>query len=645
MDGKSLDIIQEQEQKLKELFPEAFSEDEIDWEKLQATLGKDITFSNERYVLNWAGKSDAFRVLQSPTTATLIPNTEESINFNDTENVFIEGENLEVLKTLQRSYHNKVKLIYIDPPYNTGKEHFIYPDKFSETKEEYLKRIGDKNEEGYLTSEGFLRKNSRDNGHYHSNWLSMMYPRLFLAKTLLKEDGVIFVSIDDHEVYNLRILMNEIFGEENFIAQLIWDRGHSAQAGIFKVYHEYVLCYAKSVTKVITPRQDNKELFEAGAMKRESRRHPMQDFRFPKGTRFDAPDGKEFRDSWGETEKVILKDGKMICKNGKLAEDVTLRAAWTQMNQMKAFFEKEKNIVDSRGQRVVEFYFTSSGKLKIVKERGVFTPPTTLKKYGSTGPISVALAKMFDMDESPINNPKNPDMIKDFVEWFTLPESNHIVLDFFAGACPTAEAVLQLNKESNGNRKFIMVQIAEPTPDNSAAYRNGYKTISEIGKNRLCRVIKTIEGEKTEKPELFPPENGDIDLGFKFFKLQPSNFKTWRSQLNNSEELLKQVDAFEDPIKPETKEENMVYELILKSGRPLTSKIEKKSYDKINYYVINDSDLIFVLSGIDQAVIKEIIKQKPGKVIALDKLFKGNDQLKTNTVLQMKDAGIDFKTI
>lgn len=178
--------------------------------------------------MNWAGKSDAFRVLQSPTTATLVPCKEESVGFDDTENIFIEGENLEVLKVLQKSYFGKIKMIYIDPPYNTGNDKFIYPDKFSESREEYLSRIGDKDETGYMTREGLFRKNSKDGGHYHSNWLSMMYPRLFLARNLLREDGVIFVSIDDNEVHNLRLLMNEVFGEENFISKLIWKRRASS---------------------------------------------------------------------------------------------------------------------------------------------------------------------------------------------------------------------------------------------------------------------------------------------------------------------------------------------------------------------------------------------------------------------------------
>ena len=228
MDGKSLDITEERLNKLKEILPDAFTEGKIDWEKLQASLGEDIEFKNERYVLNWAGKSNAFRVLQSPTTATLVPYKEESVDFDDTENIFIEGENLEVLKVLQKSYFGKIKMIYIDPPYNTGNDKFIYPDKFSESRDEYLSRIGERDKTGYMTREGLFRTNSKDSGHYHSNWLSMMYPRLFLARNLLREDGMIFVSIDDNEVHNLKLFMNEVFVEENFISRLIGKRRASS---------------------------------------------------------------------------------------------------------------------------------------------------------------------------------------------------------------------------------------------------------------------------------------------------------------------------------------------------------------------------------------------------------------------------------
>src|SRR5690606_35067800 len=273
MDGKSLIPEQEKINALRQVLPEVFSEGKIDWEKLKAALGENINFSNERYVLNWAGKSDAFKVLQMPTTKTLIPSKEESVNFDETQNIFIEGENLEVLKVLQKSYFGKVKMIYIDPPYNTGNDSFIYPDKFSESKADYEKRVGDKDEEGYMTKDGMFKKNSKENGQYHSNWLNMMMPRLYLAKNLLRQDGVIFVSIDDNEVHNLRLLMNEIFGEENFVGQLIWkSRQNKDNRNItgLSIDHEYVLCFSKS---------NNERVLKGAERKVEQYSNPDNDLR------------------------------------------------------------------------------------------------------------------------------------------------------------------------------------------------------------------------------------------------------------------------------------------------------------------------------------------------------------------------------
>ena len=315
MDGKSLNIAQEKIDKLKEIIPEAFTENKIDWEKLKAALGDDIEFKNERYVLNWAGKSDAFRALQAPSTATLTPCPAESVNFDATGNIFIEGENLEVLKVLQKSYFGKIKMIYIDPPYNTGNDNFIYPDRFAESKEEYLNRIGDKDETGLMTREGLFRKNSKDGGHYHSNWLSMMYPRLFLARNLLRDDGVIFVSIDDNEVHNLRLLMNEVFGEENFVASLVWEKIHSTKndAKYYSENHEYILCYCRNVdfikiellprTEEMNARYQNPDEDDRGAwssgdlVANGERRDGHYNIVGPTGKSFDVPPRKALGDN------------------------------------------------------------------------------------------------------------------------------------------------------------------------------------------------------------------------------------------------------------------------------------------------------------------------------------------------------------
>ena len=349
MDGKSLNLTQELLQQLQTIIPQAFSEGKLDTTALKTLLGEDVFVQGERYGLSWAGKSDAYKVLQQQTTTTLIPEPEQSVDWDNAQHVFIEGENLEVLKLLQKSYFGQVKMIYIDPPYNTGSDSFIYPDKFSETKEEYLQRIGDKNDEGYMLRQGAFRPNRKESGQYHSNWLNMMLPRLYLARNLLREDGVIFVSINDYEVHDLILLMNDVFGEENKVATLVWDKNHSAQAGIFKVYHEYVLMYAKNISEIEVPNATNNEPFEAGAMKKVSSRHPLCEFTFPKGVRIEAKDGEEFVGKWGDAETVEVVSGRLRAHNKQTMDEVTLKAGFTQRNQMHAFFygDRENLIVKS----------------------------------------------------------------------------------------------------------------------------------------------------------------------------------------------------------------------------------------------------------------------------------------------------------
>jgi len=665
MDGESIDIKQARLQKLKELFPELFAENQLDWEKLKAAFGDDINFVNERYVLNWAGKSDAFKILQQSTTATLKPAPEESFNFDTTENLFIEGENLEVLKALQKAYYGKVKCIIIDPPYNTGSDSFIYPDRFSEKKEDYLKRIGDKDEEGFLMKEGLFRKNSKDSGHYHSNWLSMMYPRLFLAKNLLRDDGVIFVHIDDNEVHNLRLVMNEIFGEENFVAQLIWNLRSGTQAGHFTRSHEYIVVYTKN--------KDSLKYFEDlsggsithGALKIISKANPASEITFPAGMEFEGKDAI-FSGEIGGNERQILIDD-LIFKDGKLSKPARITAGWAMKNQVLSWLAG-KETIDSKGQKVKRFYFNSSGILWYEKERGTIHPKTVLPdavgntKKGSDEIIEIFGNKIFDF-------PKPSSLPKFLIETCS-NKSDDIILDFFGGSGTTAHAVLELNKEDDGNRKFILVQMSEQCDQNSEAFKAGYKTIADIAKERIRRVIQRIEKEKAEKPDLF--EVGKLDLGFKVFKLSPSSFKIWRSsEIDSAEKLVEQLDAFTDPIRPGAEKQNMLYELMLKAGRKLTSPIQHvmvrqahhdtksdnvtlslskgdiaKGATGVGYYSINNNnELIIALDAMNEKLIDQIIVAKPQKVITLDILFAGNDQLKTNTVLQMRDAGVDFKTI
>lgn len=635
MNGKSLDIQQKQLEKLKKLFPEAISEEKVDWEKLKATLGEDITFSNERYVLNWAGKSDAFKLLQSPTTATLTPTKEESVNFDDTGHIFIEGENLEVLKVLQKSYYGKVKMIYIDPPYNTGNDHFIYPDRFSESKEDYLKRVGEKDEEGYLTREGMYRKNNRDNGHYHSNWLNMMYPRLFLARNLLKDDGVIFVSIDDNEVHNLRLMMNEIFGEENFIDSIIWKKryGGGAKEKYLVTLHEYVLFYAKnkeSIENIYVPLDEAsikryyKSKDENFAKRGPYRTHPLEATKsvgkrenliFP----IPAPDGTEIwpkRQWWWDKNRVenALKKGELEFVQSKDGDWSIHTKQYLNDEDGTQRMTKPFSIIDS--------IYTQHGTNEI--------------------------ADLFE-DSRYFSFPKPSQLVHELMLLANLQKED-IVLDFFAGSAATAHAVYNFNLHNQQRAKFICAQLPEKTELDSVAAENDLESIADVAKERIRRVIRKIDSEKEaeKKEKAGKLDFGDekevptLDLGFKVFKLQSSNFKIWRgNKFENGEQLEKQLDAFTDPTKEGSEEENMLYELLLKSGFDLNSKIESKE----NYFVVNDTEIVVALTKMSEAIVKEIISLKPQKCIALDKLFSGNDQLKTNTVLQMRDAGVEFKTI
>ncbi len=647
MDGKSLDILSEKFSKLKELYPETFTEEKIDWEKLKAVLGDDLNFSQERYHLNWAGKSEVFRVLQQRTSATLIPDKVSSINFDSSGNIFIEGENLEVLKVLQKSYFGKIKMIYIDPPYNTGSDSFIYPDRFAESKDEYLKRIGDKDEEGFLLKEGMFRKNSKDSGHYHSNWLSMMYPRLYLARNLLRDDGVIFVSIDDNEVHNLRMIMNEIFGEDNFLAQLIWNLRSGSQAGHFTGSHEYVLSFSKLKESLKYFSDNNGGTIRHGALKKISADNPESEITFPIGMEFEG-DKAEFENEIGGSEKEFIKNDKMVFEDGKLKNPVTISAGWAMRNQILSWLDG-KETFDSKGQKVLKFFFNSQGILWYEKERGTIHPKTVLPdEVGNTKTGSDQIIEMFG--KKIMDFPKPYELIKFLVE--VVLENDGIVLDFFAGSGTTAQAVMELNKEDGGNRKFILVQLPEKTDESSEAYKAVYKTIADICKERIRRVIKKLNETsnvkgKTEKKQTsldFDKEKVVINhnLGFRTFKLYPSNFKIWRSDvIENEQDLEKMIDIFDDQVRSNSEKENILYELILKSGYKLTDNINEEN----NYYSIANGETVIALESIDSMTIESILKLKPKNVIVLDKLFSGNDQLKTNTALQMKDANIEFRTV
>lgn len=635
----SPDFKTELAKKLQEVVPEAITDGKVDTKKLQELLDSDSADDSERFGLFWPGKKRAIRAAQEPTTATLRPAKEESKDWDTTENLFIEGDNLEVLKILQKHYHNKIKMIYIDPPYNTGKD-FVYPDNYKEGLASYLEFTKQVDQEGRKVS-----SNSDTDGRYHSNWLNMMYPRLKLARNLLTDDGVIFISIDDHELNHLRKICDEVYGNDNFVACLIWDTNHSAQAGIFKVYHQYILVYSRNITLLKVPSISDGDDFEAGAQKRESARHPVSEFIFPEGTRWDASDGTVLAGEWGDAEKTSLISGNMVCKDGKLSEQVTLRAAWTQKSQMHEFFWGDStNLVDSRGQKVIEFYFSPTGKIKIVKSRGVLTPPTVRRTYGSQNSISNALADLFKINQSPFDSPKPPEMIREFCSWFT--QGSDIILDFFSGSGTSAHGVFIANAEDNGNRVNIQVQLPEPTDPVSPAYKLGYKTIPDIAKKRIELAGKKIENDFVEN---LKDRESPLDVGYKVFKLADTNFAKWRTSSDTDKDSVQQhlLDIRESSNGAATEEE-LLTEILLKQGISLTAKLAHKEISGLSVWNIGDNVILAYLNekvkpSIDQ--LRAIAETEPAKIVILEDAFQGDDELKTNLSQICKSNKIELWTI
>ncbi len=635
MQGHSLDLTQDLLAQLKAIVPQAFTEDKLDVAQLKTLLGETAFADGERYGLSWAGKTEAYKVLQRPTTATLIPNPEDSEEWENAPHVLIEGENLEVLKVLQKSYYGKVKMIYIDPPYNTGNDSFIYPDKFSETKEEYLRRIGDKDEEGRMMKQGFFRKNSKENGQFHSNWLNMMLPRLFLARNLLKEDGVIFVSIDDNEQANLKLLMDEIFGEENFVGQWNWFKSATPPNLSKKIKKkiEYILCYHKG---------GNNDRFK-GIRKKSNSDDPiskpqntLKQLVFQPNQLSISLENQTLKKGVYGTDKYpnkLLND--LIIENQKNKNTVVFenRFTWTQS-------KLEEEISNGTSINLSKNLVLSYKKSDYEPE----VPPNLIDKESGVDTTENAgklLINLFDGIEL-FDYPKPVSLLKYLTNFCCT--STDIILDFFAGSGTLAQAVLELNEEDGGKRQYICVQLPEATDEKSEAYKAGYKSIAEITQARIKKVIAQIKAKRNGALEFakFPL------LGFRKYTLASSNFKIWRGDiLETEEDLLRQMDMFTTPQRPESQTENILWELLIKNGIPLTEAIQtivlEDGISKI--YHTPNKRFAFVLDHFTQAVQDEVLQLAPKTVICLDSLFKGRDTDKTNAQLKFEDNGITFKTV
>lgn len=598
---------------------------------------KTLRGGGERFGLFWPGKTQAIRAAQIPTTATLTPDHKNSVDWEKTQNVVIEGDNLEVLKILQKHYYGKIKMIYIDPPYNTGGD-FVYRDDYKDPIGTYLEITGQRDGHGKLST------NTESLGRFHSNWLNMMYPRLKLARNLLRQDGIIAISIDDKEDANLRLLCDEVFGGQNFVASLTWPVGAGTQAGHFVRASETVLVYARQKRKLKNFR-GGKGIIEDRATKKISDKNPESIITFPAGTRFDAPDGTEFSGIWGQKEKITLVSGNMKAKNGKLINDVQLSAGWAMADQMRSFFNGEETF-DSKGQKVLEFYINKQGGVRYKKERSVVNPSTILKDLGTTSEATKYLDDLFGMHV--FDFPKPVGLIR-FLISLLLHDGSGIVLDFFAGSGTTAHAVMALNAEDGGMRKCISVQLPEPTDEKSEARKAGYETISEITRERIRRSGTKILEEEGSK---FDGRAESLDVGFRAYKLVDTNFTKWRADSslapNELEDLFKGMGksmgkSADDDARPEA----LLTEVLLKLGFSLTEHIEDVDVDGLHVFSIMNGLVMAHLNEHDELKLEKLralVALEPERLIILEDAFQGDDELKTNLVQECRIHGVDLWT-
>lgn len=607
LNGKTPDIAEENKEKMRQLFPEVFTEGKIDFEKLQQILGDYIETSNERYNFTWNGKARALRLSQTPSLGTLRSCKEESKDWDTTQNLYIEGDNLEVLKLLQKSYHSKVKMIYIDPPYNTGKD-FVYPDNFTDSIENYKAITGQVDAEGKNIS-----SNSETSGRYHTDWLNMMYPRLRLARNLLTDDGVIFISIDDNEVDNLKKICNEVFGEDNYIGEFIKQSkvGGGSDTKFIVKEHEYCVLYAKSVnmTQEMFVKHDE-EYLKRYKEKDENGRYFWDTFARPglqNPITYDimAPDGTIITNGWIRSKERFEKEYK----------EGTTR-----------IFKKDN------GEWSVQFkqYLNNNGK----------KPRSMTMDFGGSIEGKNDINNIFKNDKV-FSYPKSVKYLSALLS--TIKDKDSIILDFFSGSATTAHAVMQLNAEDGGNRKFIMVQLPEPTDEKSEAYKAGYKNICEIGKERIRRAGEKIKEEKGLEAQ-------NLDIGFKVLKLDSSNIRKWQPDYKHLESSL--ADYVDNYVADRT-EPDVVYEIMLKLGLDLTYPVDEHMIANKKVYLIGYGMLIICLDheittdiahGILE-LVKKLAPESTTKVVFKDNGFK-TDSNKTNIKEILKCGGIaEFITL
>lgn len=615
LDGLSMNLENANMEKLKSVFPECFSEGKLDIDKLLSLCGEYIDNDFEKYKFEWKGKSECLRLALKRSAGTLRPCKEKGVNFDDTQNVYIEGDNLEVLKLLQTAYFNKIKMIYIDPPYNTGND-FVYEDDFADPMARYKE-----------VTQQTTKSNPETMGRYHTNWLNMMYPRLRLAANLLTDDGVIFISIDEIEMPNLRKVCDEIFGEENHIADFVWHnkRGGGNDAKYVAVEHEYVLMYAKNVSNL-------DRLFVPYSPEYVSRYKEEDEI------------GKYFWDTFKR------KSGKqyypITCPDGTVLENDEFGNPISWLRSEPRFREDiskgEIRIIKINDKWSVQFkQRMPEGK----KPRTIFLEESIFEKEGTTGDGSREVLELFT--KNLFNNPKPLNLIKHLLTFDT--KNNDIILDFFSGSATTAHAVMQLNAEDGGNRKFICVQLPELCDEKSEAYKAGYKTICEIGEERIRRAgQKILEGQDTQIA-MGDEEKKPLDIGFKVFRLDTSNLKIWDSTPitgdNQLEMFTERMNSMIESIKDDRTDTDVIYEIMLKMGVPLDTAVQYIEIDGKIVYIVGDFLLMIALyNDITAEDIDAMAAYAPAKIVCAEQGFKDDTAL-SNAHYILRDKQIELKLV
>ncbi len=614
---QSYDVIGSNTQKIAQLFPNCVTERlakdgkpelAIDFEKLQAELSNEIIAEGEeRYQFTWPDKRAAVRLANTPTTMTLRPCRKESVDFDYTQNLYIEGDNLDVLKVLRETYLGKVKMIYIDPPYNTGND-FVYNDDFAQGKDDFEQSSGLFDDEGNQTIDP-MQRNTESNGRFHTDWLNMIYPRLKVAKDLLTEDGVIFISIDDNEIENLRKVCDDIYGEQNFVGQFIWRGGRRNLAKYISTSHEYMLLFAKNISYIseakISWNEKKKGLDaiykKADELVREHKNYELASKMLKEWYRL-LPEDDESKDNshycWIDKKGVYFASDISRGGGGGPRWDIinpntgnvvqTPSRGWSYGKYEDLIRDIENGLVHFNGDGV-------PCKKRYLKENETQVLETVF--YKDRRGSSKRLRSLMDGDLFPF--PKDEEVIEHYVESFT--DSDAIILDFFSGSATTAHAVMKLNAEDGGNRKFIMVQLPEKTDEKSEAYKAGYKNICEIGKERIRRAGKKIKEEVGLSTQ-------NLDTGFRVLKLDSSNME----DVYYTPQEFELQSLFNENVKTDRTNEDLLFQVMLDLGIELSAKIESKQIAGKNVHFVDDNYLVACFDrDVNESTITEIAKLQP----------------------------------